>query len=296
MTYPRELISELRAVRAAPRRPHLPARRPRRVRPRLVGRVCDQRVEIVDWLLERVRARAPLRRLHGRRPHPPSRLAGVGGARARRAASPRSTGSSTARSASCSRRRLATGRRGTCSSSPTTAAARSRRRRQPQRLAGGEGLPRVRPRAGRRGAARSATGSSSFGEGSPRLRHRRAGVWVPRASGSTTCAATPSSTGRGRRRSRTAPSGTSSSTCAAESGGHRRPARTTTACATRSRTGCSGCGLPTAHGIVAAFTGGRISSTALSSCGFPISSSSSRSTDGSGEGTQVPDGDDLGRD
>ena len=46
----------------------------------LVRRACEQKVAIVDWLAERYRAGASVRRLHGRRPRPPPRLARLGSA------------------------------------------------------------------------------------------------------------------------------------------------------------------------------------------------------------------------
>ena len=48
-----------------------------------VRRACAQRVEIVRWLDGAVRAGAALRRVHGRRPHPPPRAGRTGSARGR---------------------------------------------------------------------------------------------------------------------------------------------------------------------------------------------------------------------
>ena len=181
MTTPRELISELQErFGRLLARPHVPARRPRAVRPRRRSAPsASSASRSSTGSLVALRARAALRRVHGRRPRPPSRLAGVGGAgarerrrrglpdprpRARRPARPRRRRERPRRLRP--RRRLA------------------RRRRQPQRVARAGGLPHVRRRDADRGRQRAAPAVRAAAEaarsasatrrssGCPRLRER----------------------------------------------------------------------------------------------------------------------------
>ena len=103
MTHPRELIARAAgALRAAAARSRVPARRARAgSTSSSSARACEQRVAIVDWLAERYRAGAAVRRLHGRRPHPPPRLARLGGARPRQQRRRGLPDPRRARSASC---------------------------------------------------------------------------------------------------------------------------------------------------------------------------------------------------
>ena len=233
-----------------------------------------------------VRARAAVRRLHGRRPHPPPLLDRVGGGRARE---PRGRGLPDPRRgggrARRPRRRRQRHRR-----------LRPRRRppargRQPQRLAGRGGLPHVRDRR-RRGRRASSWATAlelrrylperlrySAKQRLPGLRERAiersdytvldwerdAGVLVrdlrqhrPQR---------PRSRGARHRRARR---------------GVRARARR------RSRHACSSCEGPNGERIVARPTAARISSTAPSWPRFPTSSSSSTTTPGSARATSRP--------
>ena len=122
MTAPASLFAELRERFGAARaRPQLPAAgRPDRPRARCAA-PPSRRSQPTLWLAERFDPELAVRRVHGRRPRPASRLARSGRSGAPRARSPAPTGSSTRRSA----RSSSTPAAATCSSSPTTARARS---------------------------------------------------------------------------------------------------------------------------------------------------------------------------
>ena len=227
-----------------------------------VRAVCEQRVELVELLTARYSRSCSSS--SSCRPTMCTTWAGqTGRSGGARASSPRSTGCSTARSATCSGESATTG---TCSSSRITAAARSTASSISTRgsrardisptasaVRSGSGLGhrlfelRRKLPAGLRRAAKQRL---------PRLRERAYRVR----------ALLPSSTGRTPAPSRTARSATSSSTCAAASGtASWSPARSTSGCATSSSSAYCGSSRRTANGSLPPSTGAKISSPGRSS-------------------------------
>ena len=256
-----------RALRPARARSQLPAaERPHRSRPGAPRRGAEGAGGALAG--RALRAGAPLRRLHGRRPRAAPRLARVGGARRRErrrggVPDPRRGGRRARRARGRRRRaRRLRPRRGA-----------PRRRRQPQRLACPRGLPhlRGRRRADRRAALREGVPApEAAAEAAPQRgqepRHRAAREGLRAAD-------RPLGDRLGARRGRspTGPSATSSSTsAAARAKAQSSPARNTSACEARSPPARWSCATPRVRRSSRPCTGARTSSRGPSSTRSPI--------------------------